>query len=662
MTAHPRLMGALLAGASALAFSSVASAQASDVVEEVVVTGSRTIQTGNDMPTPVTVVSTEQLQIATPRGVIDGLSALPTITSTGPRTRAEGGRTISLRGVGTLRTLVLFDGRRVPPTAQGGEVNVDLVPSMLLQRVDVVTGGASAVYGSDAVAGVVNFITDRNFNGYKIEGQYGVSKYGDGKDVKLGFAAGMDVLAGRGHIVGSYEYQDIEEVRQIERDWDNDVWAISGLGTAANPYVRTKNFRNSNLSYFGTIPNAARNGPLRDMSFRENGVLSPFRHGTPTGSSGFESGGDGEWAPFYSLQSASETHKAFGRFDYDLTENVHAYAQVAALWAHNRSGAGNIRFNNVVFSANNAYLRPEYRAALLAANVTTFTFGKWLLPTGGVRPEDRITGLLAMAGLEGRLGDAWNWEVGFTRGRNTQANFRNQNIDRGRAFAAMDAVVNPANGQIVCNVTLTHPTAYPGCVPINMFGPTSESPEALAYIMARTGFEAETTQNQVGGSIAGSPFSLPAGPVQIALSAEWRELKFVSDSNHRPNDPIDCNGIRFNNCTPSIARYQTTTFSDAAASQCSTSITTGGWTSTLSIPTPLKPRSPKSRLRKPHSTAIWATGSLKMWRSKQALTFLAGRWVSAWRIMTTTATMICLSPASGRIDFIVIWEMESLKM
>jgi iron complex outermembrane receptor protein len=127
-------------------------------------------------------------------------------------------------------------------------------------------------------------------------------------------------------------------------------------------------------------------------------------------------------------------------------------------------------------------------------------------------------------------------------------------------------VINPANGQIVCNVTLTNPGAYPGCVPINMFGPTSASPEAISYILTRTGFNAVTTQDQVGGSIAGSPFSTWAGPVQVALSGEYRKLSLNNTSNVNPNSPINCTGIRFN-CPSTLARYQTNALASSSGSQ-----------------------------------------------------------------------------------------------
>jgi len=155
---------ALMCAASALAMTSAVHAQEADKVEQVTVTGSRVISDITLSPTPLTVVTAEQLQATTPTNIPDALNKLPDfIGGASPRSQNNGqnnnsGNTVSLRNLGAIRTLVLFDGQRVAPSNRDGTVNVDALPQMLMSRVDVVTGGASAVYGSDAVAGVVNFV------------------------------------------------------------------------------------------------------------------------------------------------------------------------------------------------------------------------------------------------------------------------------------------------------------------------------------------------------------------------------------------------------------------------------------------------------------------------------------------------------------------------
>ncbi len=118
-----------------------------------------------------------------------------------------------------LRTLVLFDGKRVPPVSPDGLVDPSSLPQMLIQRVDVVTGGVSAVYGSDAITGVVNFVTDSKFNGVKAQMQYGMSQEGDADSWQAGIAAGTDLFGGRGHILGSFQRTDSDPLYDTERDW-----------------------------------------------------------------------------------------------------------------------------------------------------------------------------------------------------------------------------------------------------------------------------------------------------------------------------------------------------------------------------------------------------------------------------------------------------------
>ena len=184
---------------------------ASEPVEQVVVSGSRLVTNGAQAPTPVTVVSMEQLQLAAPTNVVDGLLQLPVFLgsssvnnqSTGT-TASNGADNLNLRGLGVQRTLVLVDGRRMVPDASLGAVDAAQIPEALIKRVDVVTGGASAAYGSDAVAGVVNFVLDTHFEGLKVDLQGGISNYGDNANYKFDVTGGQSFMDDHLHIVGSF--------------------------------------------------------------------------------------------------------------------------------------------------------------------------------------------------------------------------------------------------------------------------------------------------------------------------------------------------------------------------------------------------------------------------------------------------------------------------
>jgi outer membrane receptor protein involved in Fe transport len=574
MTRKVHLASSLLAGASMLTLASLAYAQTpataamavqgatvlqdsqdsepeaeidegAQAVDDIVVTGSRIVRNGNNSPTPVTVVSTQELLTTTPSTVVQALQELPVFsggrsptTQPGNSSQNNSARVLNLRNVGITRTLVLFDGRRVPPTSATGEVNADFVPSMLLDRVDVVTGGASAVYGSDAVAGVVNFVTDRDYNGLKIDGHYGVSRYGDGEEYKFGIAGGMDVLGDRGHLMGSYEYFNSPGIfTKLDREFGKLVYTVQGAGTAANPYRLVQNSRLNQTSFFGLI----RSGPLADRVFRTNGVLSPFQHGTPTGASTVESGGDGGYFYNASLQSQYQSDLLYGRFDYDLTDKVRFFAQANYMQGHNNNNHETTDFRNVTMSSRNAFLDPVYQATMTPAQ--TFTFSKLVTQAPPKSSETFNTSHMAFAGFEGELGD-WRWDISYVNSRNEQATQNNSNPNNMKLSAALDAV-KAADGSIVCNVTLTNPGLYPGCVPLNLFGPTSESLAALDYVLDVTRFVATTEMNNIGGTITGSPFSLPAGDFQTAFSFEWRKLTYELVSNAQPN-PATCTGLRYN--------------------------------------------------------------------------------------------------------------------
>jgi iron complex outermembrane recepter protein len=192
--------------------------------EEVLVTGTRIVMTdGSTSPTPLTVVSTEQLQATTPTNIPDALNKLPVFQgSQQPRRPGSGSsnlasNVLNLRGFGAQRTLILLDGRRATPSNANGTVDIDTLPQMLIERVDVVTGGASAVYGSDAVTGVVNFVLDQDFTGLKFEANAGRSTYDDGDNYKVGVAGGMELFAGRGHVLASYQRFEQDPIRNFDR-------------------------------------------------------------------------------------------------------------------------------------------------------------------------------------------------------------------------------------------------------------------------------------------------------------------------------------------------------------------------------------------------------------------------------------------------------------
>ena len=582
-----RDVAGLLGCVSALAITSSAFAQSAptakapaDQLQEVVVTGSRVISNGNNSPTPVTVVQAQELMALQPTTINDALNNLPVFQGSRgqfsqPNTTGTYGggnpatTELNLRNLSPQRTLVLFDGQRVAPTNNLGIVDVDMVPQELIQRVDVVTGGVSAVYGSDAIAGVVNYITDKNFNGFKAEANYGVSSRYDDQTWRAGLAAGARILDGKGHIEASYNHFDDKGLphRNMRNYWQYGLLggtpgAVTGQGTAANPYTQFNTVRNALNTFGGLISN----GPLKGQQFAADGVLSPFNHGALTGTSGSEVGGDGSYGGLASLKAPVTFDQLFVRLDYDLTDNIHFHTEGAGNWKVDTTYSESSAFNNQTYSTGNAFLTAQQKALLNPTGATaTFTMSKNYLEIPLLAQVSNVSNVFINSGFDGKLGK-YSWGVDFNYSDNKiNDEFRN-NINSQKLAAALDAVVNPANGQIVCNASLTN-SAYSSCVPFNAFGPTAASKAAIAYVTETTHLVPRFVQSEAGAHIGGELLALPAGPVNGAVSLEWRKQTFTQGSDALPSMYNPCTGGMRYNCGPAVSSYQVAFGQSAPTSQ-----------------------------------------------------------------------------------------------
>ena len=573
------LVVALLTGVSAIAVATMA-AQAQQTAaaaepEQVVVTGSRIISNGNDMPTPVTIISTDELLQSVPKSVMDGLTDLPIFdggrspqTNVGNSSQNNASHQFNIRNVGITRTLILYDGRRIAPTSPTGEVDADIIPQMLLQRVDVVTGGVSAVYGSDAVAGVVNFITDKNFNGVKFDGHVGVSEYGDDVEERVGVAGGMSVLGGHGHIEGSAEFYNnpgIAGADKLARPWDFLTRSSQGAGTALKPnslcyYTRLEASSYGGMVNKSSISSLNTGNPLQDMVFNADGSTRAYVHGLPSGTSNVTCGssdpnavnaGDGIYYQEASLVASSAQTQLFGRFDYDFTDNLSAFVEVTTTKIQNANIHQTNEIRNVTMSANNAFLTSAQQLAMTGAGKTSFVFSRAFINDTPLGSNSWTSALLVNAGLKGTIFGQYNWDLSFVHNENRQKTKQQANMNLGRLYAALDAVAGPGGAPVCYATTAAAGTAanaaYAGCVPLNPFGvePTSAM---YNYFQEVTQFNAITKMDDVGGSITGPVMDLWAGPLSVALSGEYRKSRLDVKSNAQPSDHPNCAGLRFN-CT-----------------------------------------------------------------------------------------------------------------
>lgn len=562
----------LVAGVSAIATTTVQvhaqdaddSAAAGESLEAIVVTGSRVATNGNEAPTPVTVVTTEQLLETTPANISDAINRLPQFAAQ-PATRnigsAQGnsiGNYLDLRKFGSNRTLILLDGNRLPPTATSGAVDTNIIPQSLVERVEVVTGGASAVYGSDAVTGVVNFVLDKDFTGVKYKTQFGTSTYGDADSWRVGVAAGTPLFEGRGHMLFSFDNSESDGLVYLDsRKNGEDAWVVGGDGTEGNPfrlvrYGRTLLGSRGGMTVGNNLP-----PELQNLVFNSDGVATPFIHGGSAGVQGIESGGDGGVYDTGTLVAPLDTTQFFGRFDYNLTDNLTAFVQGGYSVAKSVWPYSSARYVSTIRSGN-PFIPADIQQIMTDTGTETINIGRLQsrhdgLP-GRVNDSDNQN-IFVMTGVQGSLFGDFSWDANYTYSKNRLKVINHNNTSTPRFAAALDAVVDPATGRVVCQVSLTeYADRYAGCEPLNVFGPTAPSKSAYDWITDDTYLVLTNEMHGVNAAVTGSPFSLWAGDVRMAISGEYRWLTLDNDSSVEGTAPPDCTGIRDGlNCVGSPA-------------------------------------------------------------------------------------------------------------
>ena len=555
-------------------------------------------------------MSAKQLHDTTPGNLADGLNKLPIFQGSqiigrpGDGSANFSSNVLNLRNFGLQRTLVLMDGHRASPSNADGTVDIDTLPQMLVSRIDIAVGGASAVYGSDAVTGVVNFVLDRKFSGLKTDFNAGLSTYGDAMSYNLGAAAGTDLFGGRGHLEAALEYRHRDPVNQSARPYGPaaNFAAEVGTGTAADPFNSIPNGRRPNSSFGGVVQNCVPACPLAaGTQFAANGLLSgPFNPGIPgatdangnptAGTSNLNSGGDGAYSPFGQVFNGYHQGTLFGRFSYDLADSVTFYLQGQA--ALSAASAGISRRNIQpgagqadLFYKNNAFLTPAVQAQLgnngtnplqnAAASPAvqpsnTFQLGEFITGLGqtGTNATGSVNRVLSLqAGLDGSiLKGRFNWNLFYTHAENRLAVdlVNNQNLQH--MYAAEDAVLTPS-GNAACYAATQAATAatYANCVPINPFGPTAVSPSAFKYVFQTTDFHQTNMLDDMGGSIAGKVADGWAGPITAALSTEMRFNAYDITTNVPSSTFVDCTGLRL--CSASLPSFSQTVQQPVHASQ-----------------------------------------------------------------------------------------------
>lgn len=550
-----------LLAVSGLAMFSATAAAAQDTAEDVatqtaeaqaaesaiIITGSRVARLGFDAPTPLTVLSQAEIQNETPtNNLFDLISRLPAVAGSLQLSNSRlaissglaGINGVNLRNLGVERTLVLLDGRRSVGSSVTGIVDINTFPQQLVKQVDVVTGGASAAYGSDAVAGVINFVLDKEYTGLKINGNIGVTDRGDGANHQVSIAAGTSFAGGRGHVLVSGEYARADGIFQVDRAWNfgvNQIIAnpayVAGNG---QPQFLQVGPANRNNSTPGGIINASTGGVanrLRGIYFGPGGSINQYNYGTIPGGT-ITVGGD------YLLDDSNrnigiapdeDRRNVYGRLSYEVLPWATAFLEASYSWQKTRFNAGPQFATTRSLRGDNAYVINTLGS--LAAGINTITIGTTQsdLPyrvTNNQRDVQRYAG-----GFEGEFDmfekpAIWNAYVQYGE-TNTREQLRDIIINA-NYNNAIDAVFAPAGnalgvpaGTIVCRSSLTAPTN--GCVPLNILGTGVTSQAAADYVLGDPYRDQRLKQTVAGINLSFTPFATWGGDVGIAIGGEYRK-------------------------------------------------------------------------------------------------------------------------------------------
>lgn len=548
MNYRSHLIG-LFSGVSALAVCSPALSQEppgsdSAAVEEIVITGSRIARSTFETPTPVTVVGQQQLEAKAATSVIDLLRDIPALQ---PNRTTGSGRNIgvsnfNMRSLGSVRTLVLLDGERLMDSSPVGGFDLNVIPGPLVSRMDIVTAGASSVYGSDAVTGVVNVVLNNDLDGGRVDVQYNNTFRNDKEGVAASIAYGTRFAGGRGRLLVSASYLDSPDLLyQGSRKWGSQGYTLipNPSYTATNGQFRqliVPNVRLSNMTNGGLITSA---GPLKNVQFGVNGQQSLFVQGTNV-STIWMQGGEGlmPQPDLGAIAVAQKQESVFSRLLFDVTDNIRFRADVLGTRSRNQS-TNNFNYNNtdITIRRDNAYLPANILATMVANNLQTITMGRLNPETGLNTNTSRNHYYRFGAGLSGPLTGTWTWDLSASYTTALAENTGENNRIQANWSRAIDSVIGP-NGQPICRSTLTDPTN--GCVPANLFGIGAVSQGVVNYVVGTSWQRSFSTSANVSLNLAGELFSTWAGPISVATGAEYREDKVNSKS-----DPIsDINGWR----------------------------------------------------------------------------------------------------------------------
>ena len=525
-----------------------------NVLQEVTVSASHIVRPGFVSPTPITSVSASEIAATGATNINDVLQYIPemtpyqTSTSNDNKQFTAGANYADLRGLGSQRTLVLLDGQRFVPEVPiynlglVNQVDLNVFPTIALKRVDVVTGGASAVWGSDAIAGVVNLVPYTRYDGLMVAGSAGISQYGDDRTNDLSVLGGRSFIGGRAHFVVAASYDQTDGVGDIfSRPWGADApYVLPNTAACADCWKAGTGYQNATYAPGGVITNTA----LAGTAFGPGGQPYPFPSGT------FEAGSSGEFGGSVPgnypqagvlMEPPSRRESLYSDFSYDFSDRLNVDLMINSSESHATDGTKPYLISYTVQSGN-PYIPSSIQSYMTTNGISSFKLGAWDTDISGGRIQQELADTVnrVSLGMHWDIGDGWTSHGYYTMGESYVAEQFPDNIDTVAAAQAADAVLAP-NGQIVC----ANPAN--GCVPLDVFGTGTASPGALGYVLKNSWSKVRYVQQAAEYDVSGEPLHIWAGPVSLAGGAAWRheEQKDTSDPYQVANQMLNIDNENF---------------------------------------------------------------------------------------------------------------------
>jgi outer membrane receptor protein involved in Fe transport len=499
--------------------------------DDIVVTGSRIERREFEASAPTAVTREADIRRTGESRIFDVLNELPQLgIGQGPinTNRAQGdlgGQFVNLRGLGTGRTLVLVDGqRRVSGSTTSSALDLSTIPSNLVERVEIVTGGAAAVYGADAVSGVVNILLKKQVNGVELNVRQGLSSRGDTASSSIGAIFG-GALGDRGRFTIGGSFNHDAPVKKADRPFSESAYlsvpnpANTGPNDGIYDFFSLPGFREPLLSYGGTFTiDGTRYTFDRSLRPTSNGGLAY------DGDYGY-GGGDGQnRAEFGYLIPKITTGALLATASYDVTDNIKLSSQFDFSRTKTKDG---LPPNNSGSGSYTIYHQPGHDNPLIPADVlalmdanslTTLSVTRSNRDSGPVSRDVTRTSYTGILGLDGSIGARLNWRVFGQYGRfRAGDNISNTQI-LSRFKEAIDVIAGPIGPQCASAAARAA-----GCLPLNIFGPNAATPEAVAYFSHDATWVTTNEQKVAGAQLSGDLIDLPAGPLSFASGIEYRK-------------------------------------------------------------------------------------------------------------------------------------------